>query len=1073
MPIQKQNLSIPFSKGIDTLNDSFLVEADRFLSIENGIFLKNGALKKRSGFNQIGMNLIGTDIPITGMQKLAIFNDSLVALSNGTLYSYAQERDKWTEKGNFSTADINTFPVVRNSESQSNFDYVRVRDIDINVWQQGNDIYYSVQDALSNSNIVKDTILHNSVTTGYNGSLPQIGVIGDIVLMFYWVAETNDKIYVKIIGTGSPGVVTTVTAPVANVVAGNRLKPYKVLSRFSGVLLVHQDSAAQAIITKFVDRYGAANSPLFPVETATQAGNYTSTSMAITTNDNTLFLYYSIDHNLSTVSISGSTVTLTSTGEISHFENGQTLTFADASGNSSVSTTISGVNYSNGTFTVSSPTGVVTGDYVKIVGGACTLDVYRWDLPVYSETTKYKSLRVTGGVSGLVSLYYENDLSLKIAGSPTGVIDPLNDVNIKFINVVMTNPYITNLSTFTIAPTLALTVPSISIASDLFLVDDVLYLVASYQGQTADIDNLQPTRFILDWSGVVAAKVLPSISGNHVTQLTHVTVVGSKAYFPAGVRTRLVSQDGLLLATTGISKVEADFGNTNFFVSQLGENLHITGGFLYDYDGQSVVEHGFHLFPEKPVITESTGGTSSGNYEYCAVYEWVDTRGQLHQSTPSASASTTTMVSKAVSVSVGTYLPLTAKENVRIVLYRTLDAGTTFYRLADADNTTAWTYADTITDVALQSNMILYTTGGVIENSAPPSCTIIQRHNNRLFLSGLEDVNTIWYSKEYVENEPVNFSDLLYFKVNPSGGAVTALASLDDKLIIFKSDSIYALAGQGPTDLGTQNDFLQPQFITGNIGCIVQESLVVIPEGLMFKSDKGIWILTRALGLEYIGAPVEDFNSLTITAGLSIPDKNQVIFTTLDGSALVYQSLLKQWTTFTNYRALHAISYANEFYHIDTESLIQKESGAASDNAMFVPLKIETSWLKIQVQERFRLYTMSLLGKFTGDPLLRISKYSDYDEATPEFRLFTTNTQLDLTPWGEEEVYWGTATTYGSERNRVFQFNCTWDKQKLSSVKFIFEDLASTVMESSYEFSNLTLQIGLAQGIMDKGKQGV
>jgi len=49
MPVQKQTLSRPFALGLDTKNDPWQINPGNFLLLENAIFQRGNALKKRSG----------------------------------------------------------------------------------------------------------------------------------------------------------------------------------------------------------------------------------------------------------------------------------------------------------------------------------------------------------------------------------------------------------------------------------------------------------------------------------------------------------------------------------------------------------------------------------------------------------------------------------------------------------------------------------------------------------------------------------------------------------------------------------------------------------------------------------------------------------------------------------------------------------------------------------------------------------------------------------------------------------------------------------------------------------------
>ena len=105
---------------------------------------------------------------------------------------------------------------------------------------------------------------------------------------------------------------------------------------------------------------------------------------------------------------------------------------------------------------------------------------------------------------------------------------------------------------------------------------------------------------------------------------------------------------------------------------------------------------------------------------------------------------------------------------------------------------------------------------------------------------------------------------------------------MDEKLVIFKESAIFYLSGDGPNNLGQQDTFIKPELVSSDIGCININSVVLTPDGLMFKSKKGIYLLSRSMQLAYIGANVEAFNDLKVSSAIVVPEENQVRFTTLD-----------------------------------------------------------------------------------------------------------------------------------------------------------------------------------------------
>jgi len=394
---------------------------------------------------------------------------------------------------------------------------------------------------------------------------------------------------------------------------------------------------------------------------------------------------------------------------------------------------------------------------------------------------------------------------------------------------------------------------------------------------------LQATYFLMDDTGSVVARLNPGVGGSLITNgmLPQVSNLGdNKHLFANQIKGRNVSENNTFFSLLGINSTTFDFNiATPFQSNELGDTLHISGGILQMYDGDMVVEHGFHLFPETLIDggTATTGGfISDGTYQYVAVYAWTDNAGQLHRSAPSIAL--TVVLSGGTGTQTQTItiptLRLTEKVDVIVELYRTEDVGTIFHKISEVSSPSlndptvdTIDIVDDVDDTSLLSNQLLYTTGGVLDNIVAPSSALISSWQNRIMLSGLEDDNAIAFSKIRFEGEPVEFNDILRIQVPNVGGKITATAVMDEKYIIFKEDGIFYLAGGGPNNLGEQDTFIDPEQIATDVGCVDPNSVVLSPLGLFFKSKKGVYLLSRSLQTAYIGEPIDKFNNLTITSG--------------------------------------------------------------------------------------------------------------------------------------------------------------------------------------------------------------
>lgn len=615
---------------------------------------------------------------------------------------------------------------------------------------------------------------------------------------------------------------------------------------------------------------------------------------------------------------------------------------------------------------------------------------------------------------------------------------------------------------------------SVGLASESFEYDDMLYVALLHSS------TLQSTVFIANQDSKIVTKISPNLAGSLLSHgsLPKVSPIDSDTYLYASqIKGRNVSEENTFFSVLGVQSTELEFEKTEKFENvELGGNLHTSGGVLQMYDGKEIVEHSFHVFPENLSDggTATTGGSlSDGNYQYSAVYSWTDNKGQEHRSAPSIPLEVTLSGGTATQtqdVTIPT-LRLTEKSNVVIELYRTENNGTIFYKVTSTtspeyNNKTvdSITFTDTVSDSSLISNETLYTTGGVLDNISAPAAYLISEFNNRVFLAGLEDDNKLQYSKIRFEGRPVEFNDTLTINVNSTGGPITALGSLDDKLVIFKETAIFFLSGDGPNNLGEQDNFIEPELISADVGCINPESVVLTPDGLMFKSKKGIYVLSRALQPIYIGAPVEDYNNLTIKSADLIADKNQVVFATIDGNALVYNYFVKKWTTFSNHRAKSATVLNNEYYYLRTDNDIFVQNEGYTDNGSHIKLKMVTSWMSFAGVQNFqRVYKALILGNYKSAHKLNIKVAYNFIEA------FTQEKVVDVSDFITESIYGTTSATYGSETpyggsGAQYQIRLDFKKQKCQSIKISIEDIQDSNYGEGVELSNLLVVVGAKRG---------
>lgn len=504
--------------------------------------------------------------------------------------------------------------------------------------------------------------------------------------------------------------------------------------------------------------------------------------------------------------------------------------------------------------------------------------------------------------------------------------------------------------------------PGASMASRAFLVNGVPYLMVGYVAASPAPPPVETQNglFLLDVSSTtnVGSVVGKAFYGQFqrsgpTAELPSAAALGSGIIgIPAGRMVGVFGNNST--QQSGPWLVKFDFNGAGLSApKRLGEALYFPGGVVNVYDGHRISEAGTHLFPSGTTVTPIAGGSMTllGTYLYRITYSWYNARGERYQSAPSVPIPVTMTGANQTARLTIPLLRMGERNIVNVSgfsrgsteVWRTVDGGSTYFRVPVWVHSTG-SAADTVqvddsnSDASIQTQEILYTTGNVLPHIPFPAARLMEVCRNRLFLAGTENPLELWVSNEYITGEAVSVSDALVIAMESEGGPITALAEMDDRLIVFKRSAIYALAGQGPTTTGA-GMYDQPARLTSIVGVTGPDGIVKTRDGLMFKSLRGIYLLDHGLQVTYIGAAVEAYNNLTVTGACVMEDLEQVRFVCNDGSGttLVYHYGLKDetgvglWTTFTNRAAVDTIVWNGRWVTLASDGTVTEETTAYVD----------------------------------------------------------------------------------------------------------------------------------------------
>lgn len=992
MPLAKQNLSINFAQGLDTKSDPFQVMPGKFLSLQNTIFGTTGLLQKRNGYQQLAL----TASP--SATSLQTYNGNLTAIGS-SLYAFSQASETWINKGPLQPCSLSTLPLVRSSLNQTQCDSaVASNGLVCTVFTNtnGSTTTRQYQIADSNTGQVITNPINIPISSGAIVSSPRVFLLGaHFIIVFVNTISSSQHLQYIAISTMNPLSVSANTDISTQITMVN-------VDNFDGVV------ANNTLYVAWNGSDGGGAIRVRPLSsTLTLGGVQAFTGKAsdkisicadTTASTPQLYIFFWDGSSGWVFSFTQNLVTIFSFEAVFTLSGIPNITCAAADGICSM--------------------------YYELTNG------YAYDSSVMGNQIVRNSVTLTGTVS-----------SASFFGLGVGL------------------------------------------ASKAFAVNDVIYILAVYDQNevidgTVQPQSIQPTYFLLMDQGInifdqglVVSKLAYSNAGGYLTLgLPSVNISGGLAQLSyltkdltqAANKTQGSSNLGVY-SQLGINLANFNLMPAAPSTSEIGDNLNISGGILWMYDGAQAVEQGFLLFPESieaawatsggAIHAQPDGSTNTDAYFYQVTYEWSDNQGNIFRSAPSIPIAVTTSgsgTSGEITLDIPT-LKMTYKKNVVIVIYRWSVAQQVYYQVtsiaAPLLNNSAIdyvTYVDKLADASILGNNILYTTGGVIENIAAPATDNLTLFKSRLFLVDAEDRNLLWYSKQVIEDTSPDMSDLFTLYVAPTTGAqgstgnITALSVMDDKLLIFKKDAVFYLVGTGPDNTGANNDFSDPIFITSTVGCANQASIVFIPQGLVFQSDKGIWILGRDLSTSYIGADVQQYNSDLVISAQAIPGTNQVRFILNSGTTLVYDYYYAQWSTFT-LSGISSILYQGLFTYITSNGQVFQETpGLYLDGSLPVEMQFTTGWMSFAGLQGFeRAYEFYLLATYLTPHYLQLQISYDFN-TSPSQTTFIYPTNYS-NPYGSDSFYGG-GSPYGGPA-KLEQWRVFLERQQCQSFQMSLQEI--------------------------------
>lgn len=485
-------------------------------------------------------------------------------------------------------------------------------------------------------------------------------------------------------------------------------------------------------------------------------------------------------------------------------------------------------------------------------------------------------------------------------------------------------------------------------------------------------------------------------SSNTITAISGSTVTMSNG-FPAGAGAPATGPYNFLVSSYAIAMIDTPSAGpsatagSNVITTDIGvistQNVAVGQMLLWAGSYQTPFDPAASPFPPGTYITAvvPAGSSTAGTITVSQV--------ALNSIAAGAPAIYLSFDTQSIQVKVP-YLHLTDKQNVTVNIYATEVNETVFYQATSPSSpqinlpgSNSLAFTDNIADNVLIGNEQLYTTGGQVENTAPPALSFATTFKSRPIGIPSESPLEWWFGQQTIPGVPVQFSDVFTENVDSKIGGITAVGAMDDKIIFFGNGPtpIFYVVGTGPSPNGSNNDFSDATPVASDVGCQNQSSVVLTPVGLMFQSPKGIYLLDRSLEVSYIGADVEGFNSISVTSSQLMDDVNQVRFTLANGTELVFDYYYKQWDVFTDLNANDSGLFQTNHTIINPSGAVWQESpGTFTDNGAAILLSLTSNWMSFDnIQGYQRIYSLLFLGEWKSAHTLTFNIYTDFDDSSP------------------------------------------------------------------------------------------
>lgn len=920
MPLDWQPVHIPLAGGLDTEGNPQARAAgglDIARNVENE---RPGGLQTRHPFASIGVNILGGGT-LSGIRKLTVYGDELVAFTSDALYSWSVRDSAWALRGTHLAAKITERSVFVNPAEQHSHERAELSGVVFSAWVESGTtdvVYVAARDKTTDAVLLSPT----AFATGFGDTRPRLTVLTSVVLLT-WSSEDALGAWSLFGKALDPTNLAAITGPSgATTIQGTTFN-------------LNYDVVAAGGVAYIATRRATTTS--YTLISVTAAMTVASVTKARTCDGGIALAAAPSGTHLQVIRTSAGNVQgdyVTIAGPFTDVTTGQAV----GTGSATIATVAAayrsvqnGGQYRCYAFWQTKSNYVDTGGTIGTQGthvlqtsiGSRAFDhggaVYVWRS--FDETSVFVGGSVEGLRSALQNTYflYRDDAFLvaKAVKHRSGG-DPVES----------------------------------GILPNVQSLGSSVYAFGGVERRVVPIGQKQS-----GYSARAPRDVFVTFDSNEARRCVQ---LGRTLYIAGG---EVLQYDGQLLTEAGFHLYPWTFAATELSTSGAVEDGDYTLKVTWRWDNAK---------GERDRSTTATHGTVNINSgpNSIAITAW-QALAVTHKGDAPAVEVWRTLKNPAVDAP---FYLVTSQDPAVL-------SGANRY-VHNTQGTAALTaFEDALADVDVGKLEASTETGDILESLAPPPATIIISTQDRLFLAGISDnPYAVWYSRLRGDSEVASFHDALVVEVPPTGGPITGLAFLNETLVVFCETAIFALAGDGFGNVGSADgsrNYGPARLLSSDVGAVNHESIALTPLGLIFKSSKGWQLLNGGWQVQYIGGKAADFDDATVAAVHVMEATHQVRIVLANSAVLVWDYKSNEWFEWTEDDAIGAVVWGGT-YHLVTSTAVRAEqtSYATVDYAV----DVELPWLDFGGRAGYRrIREFQVLGEYRSACRIRVRVAYDYE----------------------------------------------------------------------------------------------